>query len=83
MKFVEMSKEDVKKKARMTKLRAYLEEFERSIMKFAAVELDEGEYSSVDSAYRCISFGIRKYGHPFKASVIGGRLYIEKGEFPE
>lgn len=61
-----------------TKVMAVLNEFSKSECDFAEIILEQGEYSSVQSAYSSIIASIKRFGYTFRVRMIRGNLYLDK-----
>ena len=62
-----------------TKLQERLEEFANSDEELAKVAYHPHEYASVQSAYCSIRSAIKRFRYSFRARIIDGAVYLDKG----
>lgn len=64
-------------------LRGLLDEFIKADIKYAQIILEAGDYSDPTYAQVSIKQTIKRYGHPAKAVISRGVLYLERIDFDE
>lgn len=58
------------------RLQAYWKEFMKSNEKIIKIELHEGEYSRIKTAYTVMHVSLKKSGLPIRITVQKGELYL-------
>lgn len=80
MKVVCLLDAEANKLFRQTKLHKLLDNFNESCYNAIKLELEDGEYSSVQSAATVARASIKRFGYRMAIRNIGGTLYLIKLE---